>query len=236
MILGKDKKKLSKRHGATSVFEYGDLGYLPESVFNFLALLGWGPPTGEIFDRTLATELFELSRVTKKAAVFDTDKLNFVNQEHLKALDPALRRKTVAPFWESLGLDPGRYPEKYLEDALSLMGGRGQTTKELALFSDYFLDFSPVKERYDGSDIPAERLPALREFYSAMIDLREWSAQALESNARKWCEERGTPLKDIALPLRWALTGRKVSPGVFEVAELLGRDECRSRLTYFKLL
>ena len=91
MILGKDKKKLSKRHGATSVYEYRDMGYMPDSVFNFLALLGWSAGDDEIFTREKAAELFELSRVTRKPAVLDPDKMNFINQEHLKRLDPMTR-------------------------------------------------------------------------------------------------------------------------------------------------
>ena len=88
MILGKDKKKLSKRHGATSVYEFRDMGYMPDSVFNLLALLGWSAGQDkEIFDRQEAASLFELSRVTRKAAVFDPDKLNFINQEHLRRME-----------------------------------------------------------------------------------------------------------------------------------------------------
>ncbi|MDR1482339.1 MAG: glutamate--tRNA ligase [Synergistaceae bacterium] len=236
MILGADKKKLSKRHGATSVFEYSDMGYLPDSLFNFLALLGWtaGNDT-EIFDRALATELFDLANVTKKPAVFDMDKLNFVNQEHLKRLDPASRREAVEPFWQLLDLPLERFGKKYLEDALSLMGGRGRTTRELAEFSDYFLDFEPVKLRYDASDIPEERRLVLREFFGELLNLPIWGAQEMEEFARRWCERNETPLKDVAMPLRWVLTGRKVSPGVFEVTALLGRDECRARLTRYGL-
>ena len=234
MILGKDKKKLSKRHGATSVFEYNDLGYLNESVFNFLALLGWSPGNDlEIFDRELATRLFELERVTKKPAVFDTDKLNHVNQEHLKAMDPVKRREAVEPFWKENGLHPEKHGAKYLEDALTLMGGRGRTTRELAEYSDYFLEFEPVTKRYDASETDPERKPLLKKFFNAFLGDSEWNAAAMEAFARAWCEENSASLKEIAMPLRWSLTGRKVSPGVFEVAELLGREECRARLAHY---
>jgi glutamyl-tRNA synthetase len=237
MILGKDKKKLSKRHGATSVFEYGDLGYLPDSIFNFLALLGWSPGGGtEIFDRSVASESFELSKVTKKPAVFDMDKLNFVNQEHLKIMDPAVKKKIVEPFWRELGLQPEKHADKYLMEALMLMGARGRTTRELAEFSDYFVDFAPVKERYDASEIKPEQMPVLKKFFAAFMVIREWDSKEMEAFARGWCEENGTALKEVALPLRWALTGRKVSPGVFEVAQLLGPDECRLRLEHYGFL
>jgi glutamyl-tRNA synthetase len=234
MILGKDKKKLSKRHGATSVSEYSDMGYLPDAVFNFLALLGWSPGGGvEIFGRDEAVKSFELSRVIKKPAVFDMDKLNFVNQEHLKMMAPADKKKIVEPFWAEIGLLPGKHSDQYLMDALTLMGARGKTTRELAEFSDYFVDFSPVKGRYDASDVTPEHRAVLKRFFSEFMSAPNWESGAMESFARNWCEANGASLKEVALPLRWALTGRKVSPGVFEVAQLLGRDECFLRLQYF---
>jgi glutamyl-tRNA synthetase len=164
------------------------------------------------------------------------DKLNFVNQEHLKRLDPASRREIIEPFWRSLGLSPERREKKYLEDALSLMGGRGRTTKELAEFSDYFVDFGPVKERYDASEISTDRRLVIRKFLGELLSSPEWEAPKMEKLARNWCETNKTSLKDVAMPLRLALTGRKVSPGVFEVAALLGRDECRARLTHYGLV
>ncbi|MDR2137524.1 MAG: glutamate--tRNA ligase, partial [Synergistaceae bacterium] len=103
MILGKDKKKLSKRHGATGIYEYRDMGYMPDSVFNFLANLGWSAgedangAAREIFTRHEAAEVFELSRVTRKPAVFDPDKLNYINQEHLKRMDPIKRLELIKP-------------------------------------------------------------------------------------------------------------------------------------------
>jgi glutamyl-tRNA synthetase len=234
MILGADKKKLSKRHGATSVFEYKDMGYLPEAVFNFLALLGWTPGNDlEIFDRALAAEKFDLSRVTKKPAVFDMKKLDYVNQEHLRAMDPSAREAVIEPFWREMGFDVDKYPRKYLEDALTLMGGRGKTTRELAEFSDYFLDFDAVKSRYAADDLTEDQRGRLRDCFGEMlwkISPENWQAVRLEEFARGWCERNNTSLKDIAMPLRFALSGRKVSPGVFEIAELMGREECKARL------
>jgi glutamyl-tRNA synthetase len=237
MILGSDKKKLSKRHGATSVFEYNDLGYLPEGLFNFLALLGWTPGDDlEIFDRELAVKKFELSKVTKKPAVFDVAKLNYVNQEHLKAMNPADRKNAIDPFWSELGLHPEKFDTEYLADALTLMGGRGKTTRELAEFSDYFLDFDMVKARYTADDIPPEQRAKLQNFFGALLvnfPVDDWEAHKLEEFAREWCCANGVSLKEIAMPMRFALSGRKVSPGVFEIAELIGREEFKNRLVFY---
>ncbi|MDR1049299.1 MAG: glutamate--tRNA ligase [Synergistaceae bacterium] len=240
MILGKDKKKLSKRHGATSVYEFRDMGYMPDSVFNFLALLGWsagedenGTPR-EIFSREEAAALFELSRVTRKAAVFDLDKLNHINQEHLKRLDPAVRLGLVKPFWAEAGLPVEKHGDAYLADALTLMGGRGRTAKELAGFSDYYVSFEPVKGRWKPESLPDEA--ELRAFFAALLAEPEWTAETLEARARAWTEEKGVKMKDCAMTLRLALTGMKVSPGVFEVAALLGREETRNRLEFYGLI
>jgi len=154
MILGKDKKKLSKRQGATSVFEYSDLGYLPDGVFNFLALLGWSPKNGqEIFTRKEAVEMFEISDVTRKPAVLDMDKLNHINQEQMKIMPPVKLLEVIRPFWIDMGFDLSAFSDEYLASSLHTMGGRGQTTLQLAEYSDYFISFDAVKSRYSTSDV-----------------------------------------------------------------------------------
>lgn len=238
MILGRDKKKLSKRHGATSIYEYRDMGYMPDSMFNFLALLGWSAGDDrEIFTRAEAAEWFELSRVTRKAAVFDFDKLNHINQEHLKRLEPSVRLGMIRPFWVEAGLPvdevEAKRGVKYLEDALTLMEGRGRTAKEMAEFSDYFVSFEPVKGRWKAEGLDVEKL---KEFFVAVFGV-EWKAEKMEEAARAWIgEHEGAKMKDYAMPLRYALTGMKVSPGIFEVAEHLGREECEARLKYYGMM
>lgn len=239
MILGRDKKKLSKRHGATSVYEYRDMGYMPDSVFNFLALLGWSAGDDkEIFTRNEAAELFELSRVTRRPAVFDFDKLNYINQEHLKRLDPITRLNMVKPFWIEAGLPVEEVEkirgEKWLADALTMMAGRGRTAKEMADFSDYFVSFEPVKKRWDASDVDKAKL---KEFFTMIFSQPKFKTEELEVAARSWVEAyEGAKMKEYAMPLRYALTGMKVSPGIFEVAEHLGKEECEKRLKYYELL
>ncbi len=237
MILGKDKKKLSKRHGATSVYEYRDMGYHPDALFNYFALLGWNPgDEREIFTRDEAVEMFDLARVTRKAAVFDMDKLNFVNQVHIARMSPLERARQTVPFWKEVGLDPDSRTEEWLAEVLNLLEGRGQTFRELAEYTDYFLSFEPVKKRYSADDIDEEHRKTLKSFFSTMLSLSSWEPEELEVMAKGWCDEKGIRLKDVAMPLRWALTGRKVSPGIFHVAVFLGRDEVRSRLSHYGLV
>lgn len=238
MILGKDKKKLSKRQGATSVFEYNDMGYLPDGVFNFLALLGWSPKNGqEIFSREEAVEMFDISAVTRKAAVLDMDKLNHINQEQMKIMDPMKLLAVIRPFWVEMGFDLSGLSDEYLASSLHTMGGRGQTTKQLAEYSDYFVTFDVVKERYDASEIKDETRAVVKKFYNALLsDCAEWNADKMEEFTKEWIAANDSSMKVVCMPLRWALTGRKVSPGVFEVAEQLGRGECRRRLEYYNLV
>ena len=238
MILGKDKKKLSKRQGATSVFEYNDMGYLPDGVFNFLALLGWSPKNGqEIFSREEAVEMFDISAVTRKAAVLDMDKLNHINQEQMKIMDPMKLLAVIRPFWVEMGFDLSGLSDEYLASSLHTMGGRGQTTKQLAEYSDYFVTFDVVKERYDASEIKDETRAVVKKFYNALLsDCAEWKADKMEEFTKEWIAANDSSMKVVCMPLRSALTGRKVSPGVFEVAEQLGRGECRRRLEYYNLV
>lgn len=237
MILGKDKKKLSKRHGATSVYEYRDQGFIPEGIFNFLAILGWSAGDDkEVFSREEAVELFDLSRVTKKAAVFDTDKLHFINQEHLKIMDPEERLELVEPFWREAGLPVDNFSRKYLADALTLLGGRGRTTREAAQYSDYLLTFDVVKDRYDASDIDEDNRQVLKAFFADLFKLEDWTAEKMEELTRAWAKEKEVKIKHLLMPMRWAITGVKVSPGIFEVAEFFGKDEVKTRLAYYDLV
>lgn len=237
MILGKDKKKLSKRHGATSVYEYRDMGYFPEAVFNFLGNLGWNAGDDkEIYTRHEAAALFDLARVTRKPAVFDMDKLNFINQEHLKMLDPEVRLSLVEPFWKEAGLPVDAFERRYLRDALTLMGGRGQTIKELASYASYFLSYDIVRERYDGKDVTEEQKTLLKAFFSELLSCTPWETEHLEAFTREWANAKAIKIKELAMPLRMALTGAKVSPGIFEVAALMGKDEVRRRLAGYDFL
>ena len=186
-----------------------------------------------MFSREEAAKLFEIQRVTKRAAVFDIDKLNFINQEHVKALPKMERLEMTLPFWKDISMPVDCHSPAYLADALELMEGRGQTLKRMAEFSDYFLSFDVVKNRYDGSALDEAKKPVLRRFYQELLEIDPWKAEVMETLARNWGKTEGIALKEIAMPLRYMLTGGKVSPGIFHVAELLGREELTCRLAHY---
>lgn len=237
MILGSDKKKMSKRHGATGAFEYRDMGYLPDAMFNFLSLLGWAPRGDvEIFDRSRAVTDFELSDINRKPSVFDMDKLNFINQQHLFALPTAEKLARLKPFWQERNIETDKVDPAFMDKAFTLMGARAKTMTELADFSDYFASFTPVTVRYDGSDLDREKLSLIRHAVAALFDTAEWKADSLQQAVRDWCNANDVKLKDVAMPLRMMLTGYKVSPGVFELIELFGPQETRRRLNHYNVI
>ncbi len=164
------------------------------------------------------------------------DKLNHINQEQMKIMDPYKLLEIIKPFWKNLGFDISGFSDDYLASSLKTMGGRGQTTLQLAEYSDYFISFDVVKERYKADDIKEERRPVLKKFYGELLDIEAFTPESMEAFAKSWVEANESSMKEVALPLRWALTGRKVSPGVFEVAAQLGRKECRNRLDYYGLI
>ena len=230
--------KMSKRNGDPSYEDLKAQGYLTPAILNYVALLGWSPKNGqEIFSREEAVEMFDISAVTRKAAVLDMDKLNHINQEQMKIMDPMKLLAVIRPFWVEMGFDLSGLSDEYLASSLHTMGGRGQTTKQLAEYSDYFVTFDVVKERYDASEIKDETRAVVRKFYNALLtDCAEWKADKMEEFTKEWIAANDSSMKVVCMPLRWALTGRKVSPGVFEVAEQLGRGECRRRLEYYNLV
>ena len=230
LILGSDRKRLSKRTGATSAEEYRDAGIVPEALFNFLMLLGWSPGGDrEIISRADASAIFDLSDVNKAPAVFDPEKLLWLNHQYLmhmplESLDAHLR-----PF-----LPPDAPPFESIRGALELSRTRGRTLRELAtVLEPYFradddLEYEPeaVKKHLKGEDL-AERM---RELKTALERVEPFDVTATEQALRALAESRGISAGKYIHPLRVALTGKLASPPIFDVAVTLGRDRTLGRL------
>lgn len=231
MILGPDRKKFSKRHGATAVFDYRDQGYLPEAMVNFLALLGWSPGDDrEVLSVEEIIELFDLKDVLSRASIFDFKKLDHINQEHIKRANLERLLEEVKPFWDEMGLDHRGLDEGYLLRALELARPRARTLRELAQYTDYFVDGSRATLRAKEMGLTGRDLELLREYASFVSSLEEFTSSRLYEASQEFCASRGITLKDVAMPLRIALTGTRVSPGVFEMMELLGSEESLRRI------
>ena len=238
LILGPDKKRLSKRHGATSVMEYARQGYLPEAMLNFLALLGWSPGAGdrELFTADELKEVFDLRGISGGNAVFNPEKLDWFNQQHMLRLSPVDLALRVKPFLEAAGF----WHDDLLDDrhawffaVLELLKVRAKRLDEFPALGRFFfsddLDWDDAAVRkHLAADGAAEHLTATA---SAMTALATFDSESIEAAVRQVAESRGVKAGTIIHAVRVALTGKTVSPGLFEVAALLGRERVRDRIT-----
>src|SRR5262245_14477425 len=236
LILNPDRSKMSKRSGeaATFVSEFRAQGYLPEALINFLALLGWSwDGEREIFSREDLVEKFSLERVNATPAVFNREKLEWMNGQYLRAMPPAERAARVRAYLAERGRLPERPDvDEFLQRATAAVGERLKTLADVEgyagfAFSESF-DIDPkAKEEVLGKKGAREALAALAEMVEAA---QPFEPTALEARARELAERLGVKPGDLFFPARVALTGRKVAPGLFEVMSLLGRERTVQRL------
>ncbi len=237
MIHGPDGKKLSKRHGATAVADYQQMGILPDAMVNFLALLGWSPGGDrEILTRPELIELFEPGGLLRKAAVFDVAKLEWMNGQHLSRtpldeLLPHITRAIVAAgltTTEDLAARADWYAS--LVDILRV---RSRTVTDLVRQAGPFLSDSIAYQAPETAKAWADRAGArelLRAAHAALGRCADWTPAALEATLRALAQERGIAAGKLFQPLRVALTGLSVSPGIFDVLHLLGRERSLARI------
>jgi glutamyl-tRNA synthetase len=227
LILGTDKKRLSKRSGATSVEEFRAEGILPQALYNYLALLGWSPGGDrEILSRAEMIALFTVDRLNASAAVFDREKLTWVNSQYLSSLSLAELLPHLQPFLAEVGLGGADIDPQRLAAAIELHRGRVRTLKELAaVLVPYFqdrLDYPPdavVKFAADP-DLPAH-LAALRDRFA---NVPVFTKEALEAELRAVAAERGIKAGALIHPTRTALSGSQAGPPLFDLVEVMGRD------------
>jgi glutamyl-tRNA synthetase len=236
MILGPDGKRLSKRHGATAVGEYQHQGILAEAMVNFLALLGWSPGTDEdVFTVEELVARFSLDGINRGSAIFDVKKLEALNNKHLNRrsadeIEAVVSRGLVAAGLasaEQLARDPA-----WFHRLIDLLKVRARNMDDIVLqarpyFEEHVAYDPEAVAKHWRDDATAERLEALR---GALRGLDAWSEASLESALRAEAERLGVGAGKLIHPLRVALTGMAVSPGIFEVATVMGRDRVDARL------
>lgn len=234
MILGADKSRLSKRHGATSVMAYQELGYLPEAMVNYLVRLGWSYGDEEIFSRADLIEKFSLENVGKSAGIFDQEKLNWLNAHYIKEAEPQMLIPLVRPFLENHGMNCG--DDEYLGNTISTLQPRSKTLDELALGLDFYLnDEIEYEEKAARKNLKKSLMGVFSDMVGQVSDLDFSSEEAIEKLFRDLAEKHEIKLGKIAQPVRVALTGKTASPGLFEVMHLLGKDRVMARLEKAKL-
>ena len=230
MILGADGQKLSKRHGAVSVMQYRDDGFLPHALLNYLVRLGWSHGDQEIFSREQMVELFEVGDVNKSAARFDLEKLSWINQQYLKNDDPLELVQHFDWHLRAAGIDPGHGPDPV--DVIVALRDRAKTLKEMAEKARVW--YAPL-ESYDEQAVakhlkaPTARA-ALEAAHAQFTGLGDWTVEAVHGAIEAAAAAIGEGMGKVAQPLRVALTGTQVSPSIDHTVFLAGRDEALRRI------
>jgi glutamyl/glutaminyl-tRNA synthetase len=237
LILGQDKKRLSKRHGATSVMEYASQGYVPEAMVNFLALLGWSPGAGdrEVFTRGELANIFALEGISGGNAVFNPEKLDWFNQQHLARLAPEELALRLRPSFVEAGLwsdDLLTTRNAWFFAVLELLVPRAKRLPDFvsqgAFFfrTDVVYDDAAVAKHLRAEGVP-DHLKALSAEWGL---LPEFDAVSTEAALRRVAEARGVKAGMLIHAVRVAVTGTSVSPGLFDVVSLVGRARVRERI------
>ena len=220
LLNGPDGRKLSKRHGAITVEDFREQGYIPEAFVNFLALLGWSyDDRTEVMSRDELVERFTLDRVGKSPAVFDYDKLSHLNGLYLRALPPEEYADRLVAYLRERGYE---WDEQLIRRAAPLVQEKIETLGEFPAFAGFFFARVEPEGEVDGQVLPAAA--------ETLAEVEPFEAEGIESALRGLAERLGLKPREAFQPIRLAVTGSKVSPGLFESLELLGRDESLARL------
>ena len=233
MILGADKARLSKRHGATSILAYQELGYLPEAMVNYLVRLGWSYGDQEIFSVAELIEKFSFDSVQKASALFDPDKLLWVNAQYIHHGEVKRLAALLQPFLDQAGLgDAARSaPEGWLERLVIALQERARTLQEMAaVATPYVMDHIPLEEAGAKKFLTPAIVPTLAKLADRLSALPEFSKDTLEKTFKELLDKEGIKMGQLAQPVRVALTGRTASPGIFDVMDLLGKERTLARL------
>ena len=233
MILGQDKTRLSKRHGATSALAYRDMGYMPDAMINYLARLGWSHGDQEIFSREEMIEHFSFESVHTSAAVFDADKLSWLNEHYIKSTPTQELAKHLEPHLVKTKVLQKDHGLSWQEIArvVPCLNERSKTLLEMAEKSAFFFKKQvEFDEKARNKFLTDEAKPLIEKIITELAALESYSVENIESLFKKIVEEEGMKLGKLAQPVRVALTGATVSPGIYDVILLLGKEETLKRL------
>ncbi|CAN2039671.1 Glutamate--tRNA ligase [Candidatus Magnetomoraceae bacterium gMMP-15] len=229
MVLGTDRTRLSKRHGAMSVTEYRDMGFLPDALINYLVRLGWSFGDQEFFNRNELIEKFSLENIGHSAGVFNPDKLLSLNADHIKASSTEKIGSYLVPLLKDRGAQAEN--DEYLSQAVQTLKVRAKTLKDMAdgcLF--YYQDKIIYEEKAAKKFLKTSALDILEELILKFDALESFDQSGLEGVFKELMNKTKLKLGKIAQPVRVALTGKTVSPGIFEIIEVLGKDRVMTRL------
>ena len=227
MILGSDGERLSKRHGAVSVMQYEEDGYLPEALVNYLARLGWSHGNEEVFSAEQFVEWFDLEHISRSAAQFNPEKLLWLNGQYVKAADNARLAKLARPFLIADGCNPDNGPP--LDQIVGLLKERVSTTEELADAAVYFFRALEPTEALRTQHYTAESRPALEALLAKLREI-PWSKADINAAVKGTVEAYKLKMPKIAMPLRVMVTGETQTPSIDATLELIGREQVVARM------
>ena len=229
LIHGKDKARLSKRHGATNLIDYKDQGFHPEAFMNYLARLGWAYGDQEIFSHQEMMDLFDLPNVGKSPSIFDMDKLTWLNGHYMKTLPESLVAERLIPFIKNLGVDVE--PGEKLTAVVTNLKERARTLTEMAgMAAVYFTEDVEYDEAARTKFLNGDTKPVLESFLAGFKNLSSLDPEAQRVLVEGIAKEQNKKMVGVAQPIRVALTGRTVSPGIFEVVAILGKEAVEKRI------
>jgi len=229
MILGVDGKKLSKRDAASSILEYKDKGYLPEALLNYLVRLGWSKGDQEIFSIDEMISEFDLRSVNKSASSINPKKLLWLNQHYIKNSDNEKLIFMLNSFFDDMNISTDSGPD--LSDLVSVQKDRIETVKDLAEHSAFFYeDFKKYDEKMAEKYLQPVLLKPFKVLYEEFDNNTSWDNENIKSILNKLAEEFDIKIGKLAQPLRVAITGKNVSPGIYDTVRLLGREKTLKRL------
>ncbi len=233
MILGADKARLSKRHGATSVMAYKEMGYLPEALNNYLVRLGWSSGDQEVFSMQEMIEKFSFKSIGKAAAVFNPEKLLWLNAHYIKSMSSEKLSELLKPFLSKNGLisEDTVLDSKWLARAVDTLKERSRTLVEMADSMRYYIaDEVEYDKKAREKFLVDESLPLLETLTEHIENLNDFTHDTLEAVFKEICEKAEIKLKKLAQPVRVALTGGTASPGIYELIEVMGKEKTLKRL------
>ena len=231
MINGDDGQKLSKRHGAVSVMQYRDEGYLPEALINYLVRLGWGHGDQEIFTREEMIELFDLHSVSKSASAFNTEKLLWLNHHYIRELPREYVAKHLAWQYQDLGIDTTNGPA--LTEIVNMLADRCKTLREMAQASRYFFEeFDTFDEAAAKKHFKAGSVEALEKVKEKLTALSSWDLHSTHEAIEQTAAELEVGMGKVGMPLRVAVTGTSQSPSMDVTLVGIGRERVLNRIQH----
>ncbi len=229
MVLGSDKSRLSKRHGAMSVGEYKNMGFLPDAVINYLVRLGWSHGDQEFFERDDLIDKFDLEHLGKSASMFDTDKLMALNSKHIQSKSPEELADHLLYHLKNLGIKAKN--DGFTKEIIKTLQPRSKTLVEMAQGAAfYYQDAVKYDEKAARKFLKPEMVTILEKSADYIENLQTYTQEELETVFKKIMDETSLKFGKIAQPLRVAITGTTVSPGIFEMLLALGKNKTVSRL------